>query len=132
MVSPQNVIYDPFGSGGSFTPVSGLSRSTAPTSPARAMTSRLLSGWSGGVGGTLLQTMTFNDPDTEPTFIVVQLTGIDAVSFDGLASTLQVVIDDISVTSPTPVPGALPLFATGLAGVGMLFLYRRKRTAAAA
>lgn len=132
-VSPQNVVYDPFGSGGSFTSVSGtFSLDSAYFTGARTDQQVVVRGWSGGVGGTLLQTMTFNVLDTEPTFIMFNWTGIDAVSFDGLASTLsQVVIDDISVNSPTPVPGALPLFATGLAGVGML-LYRRKRTAAAA
>ena len=31
--------------------------------------------------------------------------------------------------APTPIPGALPLFATGLAGLG-LFIHRRKRKAA--
>jgi hypothetical protein len=131
-VSPQNVIYDPFGSGGSFTSVSGtFSLDSAYFTGARTDQQVVVRGWSGGIGGTLLQTMTFNVLDTEPTFIVFNWSGIDAVSFDGLASTLsQVVIDDISVSS-TPVPGALPLFATGLAGVGM-FLYRRKRTAAAA
>jgi hypothetical protein len=39
-------------------------------------------------------------------------------------------VDDISLTSATPIPAALPLFATGLGGLGLLG-WRRKRRAQA-
>jgi hypothetical protein len=39
-------------------------------------------------------------------------------------------LDDVSLTAATPLPAALPLFATGLGGLGLLG-WRRKRKAQA-
>jgi len=40
-------------------------------------------------------------------------------------------VDFISVTAQTPLPGALPLFATSLAGLGLLGWRRKKKAIAA-
>jgi hypothetical protein len=50
----------------------------------------------------------------------------ESVSFGGIAG--QIAFDDIRL-SQTPLPSALPLFATGLAGLGLLGWRRKKKAA---
>ena len=58
-------------------------------------------------------------------FVLASLTG-------GSTEGLTADFDNLSVTiTQTPLPAALPLFATGLAGLGLLG-WRRKRKAIAA
>lgn len=42
----------------------------------------------------------------------------------------NVVVEDVAPTSPTPVPAALPLFATGLGALSLLGWRRKRKTAA--
>jgi hypothetical protein len=61
-------------------------------------------------------------------------TGSDALTIQALTDPGEWSVDDVSVTaapvSATPLPAALPLFATGLGAMG-LFGWRRKRKGAA-
>lgn len=59
-------------------------------------------------------------------------TGSDTLNFPYLDSFHPFMLDDVSLTaapSATPIPAALTPFATGLAGLGMMRM-RRKKTAA--
>jgi hypothetical protein len=61
------------------------------------------------------------------------LFGVEAVlsSTNSSITAINDYVDNINVTvNPTPLPAALPLFATGLGALG-LFGWRRKRTAQA-
>jgi hypothetical protein len=62
-------------------------------------------------------------------------TGSDTLSFGGNTTPDEWFVDDISVTAapvaPTPLPAALPLFAAGLGGLGLLGWRRKRKNAAA-
>jgi hypothetical protein len=60
-------------------------------------------------------------------------TGSDVLTIEGNTNPSEWFVDDISVpggTTATPLPAALPLFATGIGGLGLLG-WRRKRKARA-
>ena len=82
-----------------------------------------------GVGGTF--TSVWNQPEGQGTTLTAQLPNL----FAGLAymnfHTTQFPAGEIRGQILTPVPGALPLFATGLGALGLL-TWRRKRKAVAA
>ncbi|HVZ02718.1 MAG TPA: hypothetical protein VHA35_24635 [Dongiaceae bacterium] len=85
---------------------------------------------SGGINGTLLTSLSFNSGNTESLLVglVAQEltirwtnwnTGIAGLNFDQVA------------VATTPIPAALPLFASALGGLG-LFGWRRRKTGAPA
>lgn len=77
-----------------------------------------------GFGRLELGATLYSGPTSSPFFLVGTYTGLNRDT--GLINTL--VISDAA--SVVPVPAALPLFATGLAGLGII-AYRRKRKQAA-
>jgi hypothetical protein len=56
--------------------------------------------------------------------------GSDTLTFFETDGPGFMALDDVSLTAATPLPAALPLFATGLGGLGLLG-WRRKRKAQA-
>ncbi len=54
------------------------------------------------------------------------------VEANGLPAVLDMEVDLAAITtSATPIPGALPLFVSGLAGLGMLMRRRKRKEQAA-
>jgi hypothetical protein len=97
-----------------------------------------IEGFSGGLGGTLLHDVTETINTTSPTLVNLDWTGIDTVSFlasggsqnpNFSGSGTQFALDNLDLTI-VPIPAALPLFATGIGGLGLLG-WRRKRKAQA-
>jgi hypothetical protein len=83
----------------------------------------------GGTGVSITGTL----PYTLESFIFTG-TGSDVLSIAAYNNPAEYFVDDVSIsggTSVVPLPAALPLFATGLAGLGLLG-WRRKRKAQAA
>ena len=64
--------------------------------------------------------MLYSSPESSPTFLLGTYTGLNSVT--GYTDTVKI--------SATPLPAALPLFAGGLGGLGLLG-WRRKRKAQA-
>ena len=63
----------------------------------------------------------------------VAATGSDTLEFSFFDVPSAFALDDVSVTevSATPLPGALPLFATGLGAFGFIAGRRKRKTAPA-
>jgi hypothetical protein len=100
--------------------------------------------YNGGVGGNVR--FTFNHADNTTDIVVVSLVGgifglqtflfnqhnLSSVVFEALSTRgLFLQFDLIGTSSETPLPAALPLFATVLGAAGFVG-WRRKRTPAAA
>jgi hypothetical protein len=83
-------------------------------------------------GGTVTDTFTFNGLLFQTFVLPNTFMDLTSVVFTGLgtAPNPEMVLDNIVVTAATPLPAALPLFATGLGGLGLLG-WRRKRKAQA-
>jgi hypothetical protein len=87
--------------------------------------------------GTVLKTLANSDPFGYTEFTFSGLTA--STDLTTLAFTFQndagyYLLDDVSVTpslTATPLPAALPMFATGLAGLGLLGWRKRRKAVAA-
>jgi hypothetical protein len=82
------------------------------------------------------QLSSVGDPTTDGVWtyfvLFVTATGSDTLTFSFMDNPAFIALDnvDVSAVAATPIPAALPLFATGLAGLGLLG-WRRKRRAQA-
>jgi hypothetical protein len=82
-------------------------------------------------GGTVTQTLRLS-PEAFATFTLVgfsNLTSLVIGTTDGYIALDNIFYSSADSVNQTPIPGALPLFASAL-GLGGLFRYRRKRKAA--
>lgn len=94
--------------------------------------------WNGAtISGSFLTNPDTGSTHTNPNYAEYQFavlgTGTDTLSFPYLDSYHAFLLDDVSLdaaSSATPIPAALPLFATGLAGLGMMRLRRKKKKTA--
>jgi hypothetical protein len=77
----------------------------------------------GNLGGGFYQAVTFSGGGFDEVRVQGD-TGLD--SFNPNAFDVQA-LDNITATSVTPIPGALPLFATGLGVIGLLGWRRRRK-----
>jgi hypothetical protein len=79
-------------------------------------------------GGTVTQTFALSPNWT--TFNLSSFTSLTSVDFSAIVGDPDPAFDNLVLSSATPLPAALPLFATGLGGLGLLG-WRRKRKAQA-
>ena len=148
LVSPPNVVWQAADING--TPASGIFSSLPFTLNSMDLTAAWRDNLSvtvdGYLAGNLLHTSTFTVSTNGPTLETFDWAGIDQVVLStsggtphaGFAfSDYEVALDNLTINNPvnapaaTPLPAALPLFASGLGAMGFLG-WRRKRKAIAA
>jgi hypothetical protein len=144
IVSSPNVAVNNFGNAASFSSVSGLLNlsSLYATAAWNDNMDLLIEGLR---GGNVLDSISTSINTSGPTFLLLNWLNIDTVTFQtsgGVANpnfccggdvqgSRQFALDNVSVElNPTPLPAALPLFATGLGALGLIG-WRRKRKQAA-
>ena len=98
----------------------------------------------GGLGGTLVDSITAQINTSGPRLFSLDWSNIDTVSFRASGGVhndaftgdgTYFALDNMTIneaTSATPIPGALPLFAGGLGALGLLGWRRKKKVAALA
>lgn len=145
-VSPTNIALNNFGAPASFFSSSGLFNLSSLYATAA---------WNDGMtlliqglrGGNVIDSISPSIDTSAPTFLLLNWLGIDTVTFQtsggvenpnfccggDVQGSRQFALDNVSVElNPTPLPAALPLFATGLGALGLLGWRRKRKNAAVA
>jgi hypothetical protein len=145
IVSPNNVAVNNFGNAATFSSPSGTFNLLSFYATA-AWNDDMTLTITGLRGGGVIDTTSALIQTSGPSFFNLDWLGIDTVTFEtsgGVANpnfccggdvqgSRQFALDNVSVElNPTPIPAALPLFATGIGAIGLLG-WRRKRKAQAA
>ena len=106
---PANTIIGPPGPGGVYTNANGSIAGNGPHNPFLNQTASFTISLAGITANTLITDATFS-----------------------FGTTAGVNVPGVPGTSPVPIPGALLLFGSGLAGLGLLGAHKRKKPAALA